>query len=296
VTFVDVDTRRVRALRDEGYAAVDDVVLPGDESFVFLTLPTPNDGRRWDLGPFVRGTRRVAEAVRDSQGFHTVVVRSTVPPGTADEVVGPILEEVTRGHPAERFGLGSNPEFLRAASALEDFLHPWMTVIASRSKRTLERLEDLFRPFGSAIQRFTDPRVAEFVKCAHNLYNATKISFWNQMWQVGTRLGIDVDQVAKTVAMSAEASYSPEYGTQPGAPYGGACLPKDTKGFLGFARDVGVEVPLLEAVDEVNEQVERAVGVREAALDGHGHPGAAARAWRRELVDAGIGSEDGQER
>lgn len=134
-----------------------------------------------------------------------------------------------------------------------------MTVFGSRSKRTNERLLELFRPFGGEIHRFEDPRVPEMIKAAHNLFNATKISFWNEMWRVGRRLGIDVRDVATVVSRSAEASINPEYGTHAGEPYGGACLPKDTKGFIGFARQEGVDLPLLEAVDEVNERIARMV-------------------------------------
>jgi UDPglucose 6-dehydrogenase len=93
------------------------------------------------------------------------------------------------------------------------------------------------------------------VKCCHNIFNATKISFWNEMWLVCQRLGLTADDIATTVSRSAEASTNPDYGIRGGAPYGGACLPKDTKGFIGFARELGVEMPLMRAVDEVNEQM-----------------------------------------
>ncbi|HEX6332496.1 MAG TPA: 2-dehydropantoate 2-reductase N-terminal domain-containing protein [Actinomycetota bacterium] len=271
VSFVDIDSRRIDELRREGFAASDELRLVGESSFVFLSLPTPNDGPRWDLGPFVGGTRAVAEAVRDSDAIHTVVVRSTVPPGTTDGVVTRILEETTGGKSGERFTVASNPEFLRASCALEDFLHPWMTVFGSRSKRTNERLMELFRPFDGEIHRFEDPRIPEMIKAAHNLFNATKISFWNEMWRVGRRLGIDVRDVATVVSRSAEASINPEYGIHAGEPYGGACLPKDTKGFIGFARQEGVDLPLLEAVDEVNEQIARmARGTFDGDGDGSG--------------------------
>jgi UDPglucose 6-dehydrogenase len=110
-------------------------------------------------------------------------------------------------------------------------------------------------PFGGEMRLFDDPATAEFIKCAHNLYNAAKISFWNEMWLVTQRLGIDHDAVSSTVANSAEGSYNPYYGIRGGAPYGGVCLPKDTNGFLGFAAALGVEMPLLTAVVTVNENL-----------------------------------------
>jgi UDPglucose 6-dehydrogenase len=97
------------------------------------------------------------------------------------------------------------------------------------------------------------------IKCCHNIYNATKISFWNEMWLVAEHLGIPSDDVAKTVALSSEGSFNIHYGIRGGAPYAGACLPKDVRGFLGFAEGLGLTMPLLGAVVSVNalmEQVE----------------------------------------
>lgn len=255
VSFVDVDPARVEALRHEGYAATDAVILADEPAIIFLTLPTPNDGYRWDLDYIKAGARSVGAALRGSTAVHTVVVRSTVPPGTCDKVVRPILEDASGRRADDGFALASNPEFLRARCALEDFLHPRITVIGSRSPRTLERLDDLLRPFGGELRRYREPQMAELIKCTHNLFNATKISFWNELWQVSERLGLDGATVAETVALSSEASYNTGYGIAGGAPYGGACLPKDTKGFLGFARSLGVDVPMAAATDRVNERM-----------------------------------------
>jgi UDPglucose 6-dehydrogenase len=255
VSFVDVDPERISMLRQDGYAASDALVLGDRPTIIFLTLPTPNDGYRWDLDYIKVGARSVGAALRDSRAVHTVVVRSTVPPGTCDTVVRPILEDVSGRRADDGFALASNPEFLRARCALEDFLYPRMTVIGSRSPRTLERLDDLLRPFGGELRRYRDPKMAELIKCTHNLYNATKISFWNELWQVSQRLGLDGDTIAETVALSSEASYNTAYGIAGGIPYGGACLPKDTKGFLGFARSLGVDVPMAVATDRVNERM-----------------------------------------
>jgi len=190
---------------------------------------------------------------------HTVVVRSTVPPGTTEGLVKKLLEEHSGMVAGEGFGLASNPEFLRAVSAAEDFRHPWMTVIASRDPQTVERLRALLLPFGGELCTFTNPAEAEFIKAAHNIFNATKISFWNEMWLVAQEIGLDLDPIAATVAKSAEGSINPQYGIRGGAPYGGVCLPKDTCGFLGYADTVGVDMPLLRAVVAVNEHLEKVV-------------------------------------
>ncbi|MCW2873693.1 2-dehydropantoate 2-reductase N-terminal domain-containing protein [Actinacidiphila oryziradicis] len=267
VTFIDVSPQRIELLRSQGLDVHDALDLRAEPGgFIFLTLPTPNVGHSYDLSAFEAGTASVGRALADAAEKHIVVVRSTVPPGTAEGLVQPLLEEHSGGKLGEDFMLASNPEFLRAASAVEDFRYPWMTVIASRSARTSERLRELLSPFGGEIRFFSNPAEAELVKCAHNIYNATKISFWNEMWLVSQSLGLDLDPIAQTVARSAEGSYNPLYGIRGGAPYGGVCLPKDTQGFLGMANAKGLDMPLLRAVVEVNDILAERVELEADAL------------------------------
>ncbi|MFC6064237.1 UDP-glucose/GDP-mannose dehydrogenase family protein [Streptomyces ochraceiscleroticus] len=260
VTFIDISHQRLEYLRSQELDARDVLDLRNaPDAFIFLTLPTPNVGHRYDLTAFEDGTASVGAALADATGDHTVVVRSTVPPGTTEGLVQTLLEKHSGKSVGEGFSLAGNPEFLRAATALEDFRHPWMTVIASRSNRTVERLTELLAPFGGELRTFSNPAAAELVKCAHNIYNATKISFWNEMWLVSQTLGLDLDPIAQTVARSAEGSYNPLYGIRGGAPYGGVCLPKDTQGFLGLAESLSLDMPLLKAVVQVNDTlIERA--------------------------------------
>ncbi|MDX6254032.1 MAG: UDPglucose 6-dehydrogenase [Frankiales bacterium] len=264
VTFVDVLDSRIEQLTEGGFNAQKGIELDDQPAFVFLTLPTPHNGRAYDLSIFDTGVTDVGRALAESEAVHTVVVRSTVPPGTTEGRVLSALERSSGKTVGQGFALASNPEFLRAASAAEDFRWPWMTVVASRSKRTQERLTELLSPFGGDMRVFDNPATAEFIKCAHNIYNATKISFWNEMWLVARELNLDHDAISATVAQSAEGSFNREYGIRGGAPYGGVCLPKDTNGFLGFAKTIGVEMPLLDAVVTVNE---RLAGLTDTELD-----------------------------
>jgi UDPglucose 6-dehydrogenase len=264
VTFIDTSAPRVRELRQSGLDARAELDLSGErDAFVLLTLPTPNQGAAYDLAAFTAGTEAVGRALAASPAHHTVVVRSTVPPGTTEGLVRPILERESGKRAGRDFGLASNPEFLRAVSAEEDFAHPWMTVIGSRDADTLALLRGLLTPFGGEMRTFDDPATAEFIKIAHNVYNAAKISFWNEMWLVARHAGVDADAVSATVARSAEGSINPNYGIRGGAPYGGVCLPKDTNGFLGFAAELGVDVPLVQAVVDTNERLEQLVGAAE---------------------------------
>lgn len=256
VTLIDVVPDRVEALKAEGFDARIGLDLAANPaSFIFLTLPTPHVGRRYDLSAFTQGVRDVGRALATANAMHTVVVRSTVPPRTTEGLVKRILEEESGKREGDGFLLASNPEFLRAASAADDFRWPWMTVIGARNKRVQERLSTLLTPFGGELRVFDDPTTTEMIKCAHNIFNATKISFWNEMWRVCQALDIDHDDVAGTVARSAEGSFNPMYGIRGGAPYGGVCLPKDTNGFLGFAETIEVSMPLLDSVVQVNDEM-----------------------------------------
>src|SRR5919107_168985 len=250
--FVHISASRIRELQSRGHDVSTELDLSGEsDSFIFLTLPTPHAGYEYDLRAFSAGSTAVGKALKASPARHTVVVRSTVPPGTTEGLVKNLLEENS------------------GMVAGEGFPNPWMTVIASRDPQTVERLRLLLSPFGGDMRTFSNPAEAEFVKCSHNIFNAAKISFWNEMWLVAREIGLDLDPIAATVAKSAEGSINPQYGIRGGAPYGGVCLPKDTCGFLGYADTVGVEMPLLRAVVEVNERLEAVVSseVEAAAVE-----------------------------
>jgi UDPglucose 6-dehydrogenase len=288
VTFIDVLPEKIQQLRAAGYDAQRQINLGEEPAFIFLTLPTPQAGRGYDLAAFENGVAAVGRAIARSPGRHTVVVRSTVPPGTTEGMVQSRLEAESGHRAGDGFMLAANPEFLRAASASADFRHPWMTVIASRSTRAQQLLHDLLAPFGGELRIFDNPAYAELIKCAHNIFNAAKISFWNEMWLVAEHLGVDLSEVSSTVAISAEGSFNPQYGIRGGAPYGGVCLPKDTNGFLGFAAEQGLKMPLLEAVVQVNERLAVIEDQEiDALLDERGEIPAARRAPRDSDVAAG---------
>lgn len=256
VTFIDINPDRLDHLRGLGYDARRELTMRYEQSsFLFLALPTPSDGRRYDLRAFQSGATAVGHALADARGYHTVVVRSTVPPGTTEGLVAETVELLSGKRLGTDLALACAPEFLRAASAVEDFRFPWMSVVASRSARTRERLAELFSPFGGELRSFDNPASAELLKCAHNVFNATKISFWNEMFMLAEQAGLDLGPIAEAVARSAEGSFNPFYGIKGGSPYGGACLPKDTNGLLGFGDSMGVEMPLLDATIRVNESM-----------------------------------------
>lgn len=255
VTFVDDAETRVAALAGQGLDARATIELEGEpEAFIFLCLPTPNDGHGYDLSAIQDGATQVGQALASADARHIIVVRSTVPPGTTRELVRPLVEKYSGKRGEDGFGLAASPDFRQR-----------MTVIGASSQRVAHRLGDLLSPLGGQVRVFDDPATAELIKCTSSLFNATKISFWNEIWGVCDELGLDPDQVADTVASSAQASTDQTYGLRGGAPYGGGQLPGDTTGFLGFAAELGIPMPLLSAVVGVNTAFEQRLA---AELDG----------------------------
>jgi UDPglucose 6-dehydrogenase len=187
--------------------------------------------------------------------YHLIVIRSTVPPGTTRGLLLPLINKNSGLKVGEDLGLCMHPEFLRTISADEDYLNPRATIIGQYDSRSGDFLEDIYSSFQGAKIR-VDLDMAEFMKFIHNCFNATKISFSNEMWQLGKSLGIDANLALQLAAKTAEGLWNPNYGLIGGQPYGGQCLPKDTEGFEQFAQRSNTLTPLLSAVVRVNKQME----------------------------------------
>jgi UDPglucose 6-dehydrogenase len=234
----------------------------------------------------------VGRGLARTSNFVVVVVRSTVPPTTTEQRITPILEQASAKRAGVDFGVAMNPEFLRQVSAVQDFARPWITVLGSSDRRSAEVLDPLYTPFGALIVRCT-PTEAEMIKYVNNVYNAVKISYFNEVHAICERLGIDSQLVGAAVARSAESMWNPLYGTRGGVPYGGACLPKDTTAFLAFVQERGWEHAMLEATMEVNRRLEGRVPAAaspdkiEAALAAARVSGAAASQDQELVLEVG---------
>lgn len=222
----------------------------------FISVSTPTVDGRIDLA-YIRGAAyELGLRLRNQARGHVVVVRSTLPPGTTQKVIIPILIAQSGLKIGIDFHPAYNPEFLREVSAEADFLSPWLTVIGTSDENARRLLVSLYEgvvPQGSVVH--VDIPTAEIIKYTSNLFNATKISFTNEIWQICRRLGIDGDLVMHTASRTAEGMWNPQYGIRGGFPYGGACLPKDTLAFFNFAKSMGMSMELLESVISVNERV-----------------------------------------
>lgn len=218
----------------------------GLSRIVFVAVGTPSlpDGSA-DLSGIFGVAREVAQT---AEGDVTLILKSTVPVGTADAVRG-VLAGLTR-HP---FRVVSNPEFLKEGAAIDDFLRPDRIVCGVDSEEARVLMEALYAPLvrtGKPIL-FMDNRSAELCKYAANAFLATRISFINEIAQLCERVGADVDAVRRG------AGADSRIGTRfffPGAGYGGSCFPKDVRALVDTARQAGLEMEVVKAVEAVNER------------------------------------------
>jgi len=216
---------------------------------VMLCLGTPSDENGTIvLDYMIEASKRIAEILRARSDYSVVTVKSTVPPGTTEEVVIPILE--TSGKKVgQDFGVGMCPEFLREGKAIYDFMHPARVVIGEYDSRSGDVLERLYQDFKVPIMR-TDLKTAEMVKLASNAFLATKISFINEIGNLCKRLGIDVYEVARGMALD------DRIGSQflnAGVGFGGSCLPKDLIMLIAKAKETGYKPTILEGISSFND-------------------------------------------
>ena len=223
----------------EGYAEA----LEGRD-FVFLCVGTPSlpDGRV-NLEYVMMAARSIGA---HAHGAPTVVIKSTVPVGTAAMVAAMVN---ARRRPSQRLPVVSNPEFLREGEAVRDFLQPDRVIAAA------EAVASLYRPLNCPLL-FCDNATAEMIKYASNAFLATKISFVNELAGLCERVGVDVQRVAQGMGM--DHRIGPHF-LGAGLGWGGSCLPKDTGALLAMGRGLQVPLPLLSAVVQVNAHQPRAV-------------------------------------
>jgi UDPglucose 6-dehydrogenase len=256
ITYVDVDPKKIQQLNAQGLQAMTAAEVDWDEQeIVMLTVSTPTIQERLILDHLKAATYNVGKGLATTDKYLTVVVRSTVPPTTTEKMLTPILEEASGKRAGVDFGVAFNPEFLRQRTSEQDFDRPWITVLGTTDRATSDILNNLYIPFGGLIVNCR-PSEAEMVKYVNNVYNAVKISYFNEVHQICEQLGIDSRLVGAVVARSAESMWNPLYGTRGGVPYGGACLPKDTLAFMEFCRNQGWEHEMLAATIRVNEKLE----------------------------------------
>jgi UDPglucose 6-dehydrogenase/GDP-mannose 6-dehydrogenase len=248
-----------------------------------LAVGTPFDGTEIDVSFVRRAAEGVGAALRDHPRYHTVVVKSTVVPGTTENVVLPMLEQASGKRAGADFGVGMNPEFLREGEAVADFMGPDRIVLGGIDERTLAAMGELYAVFEGVDVIRTRPKTAETIKYASNALLATMISFSNEIGNLCAALGgLDVREVMRGVHLDHRLSpiradgerIVPTFTTylEAGCGFGGSCFPKDVKSLVAHGRGAGLPMALLDAVIRVNErqplEVLRLIAKHFPALDG----------------------------
>jgi GDP-mannose 6-dehydrogenase len=203
---------------------------------------------------------QVGAALREKSAWHTVVVRSTVLPGTVKNVVIPILEECSGKRAGIDFGVAVNPEFLRESTAIDDYNYPPMTVIGELDQRSGDVLQALYQELDAPIVR-KSIAVAELIKYTCNVWHATKVTFANEIGNIAKAAGVDGREVMEVVCQDHKLNLS-KYYMKPGFAFGGSCLPKDVRALNYRAGQLDVEVPLIGSLMRSNSaQVQHAFDI-----------------------------------
>jgi GDP-mannose 6-dehydrogenase len=235
-----VSSGRVSVTNDAAQAIRDTEV-----SFVCVGTPSAPNGSQ-DLSAILRLCEQIGAALKLKEEFHTIVIRSTVQPGTVEEKIEPILERVSGKKAGVDFGVCFQPEFLREGSSIRDYDHPPYTIVGGNCEAAVNAVREIFQHLDT---RFlvTNIRVAEALKMSCNAFHALKITFANEIGRISQALNIDAHEVMRLVCADKRLNISPAY-LKPGFAFGGSCLPKDLRALTNIARQNDIVLPMLSSL------------------------------------------------
>ncbi len=255
-----VRTGRLRATDNQ-----DEAINQTELSFVCVGTPSQANGNL-DLTYIRRVCELIGRALKNKSARHTVVIRSTILPGTMRDIVIPTLEECSEKKAGVDFGVCNNPEFLREGSAVMDFDSPPKTVIGQFDRESGELLASLYSKLDAPFIR-TDLETAEMVKYVDNSWHALKIGFANEIGNICKSSGIDAHAVMKIFCQDKKLNISPAY-LMPGFAFGGSCLPKDLRALAYKAKSQDLHLPIMSAILPSNE-LQISQGLRLITEKGH---------------------------
>jgi nucleotide sugar dehydrogenase len=268
VIFYDPDKKIVENLKSNGYNATLDLKHALENSEISLiAVPTPNKDNKIDLSFIKEVSKDCGEQLKNKKGFHTFIFKSTIIPGTMENIIIPLIEEYSAKKNGKDFGVIFNPEFLTEISHTwtndkefekTPFTEERIIIGEGLDKKAGDKIEQMFKQFNVPIFR-TDYKTAEFIKYASNCCLLSKISYWNEIFLMCQKLGIDAQYVANIVAMDKRIG---RYGSVLGKAAGGKCLEKDTLAFLDFIKNHH-DSKLIQAAAGINIEMAKRYGKRE---------------------------------
>ena len=223
-------------------------------NLIFVTVGTPQKRNgEIDLTMIKNVTNKIGKLLSKTKHKPIIIIKSTVIPGTTQNVILPILQRMSRKNVGKGFGLLTNPEFLRETMAVNDTLHPHVIVLGGDNDIFLKKVRRFYSNLHHSVPIvLTNYSTAEIIKYANNSFLATKISFINQIASICEEIpDANIDDVAKTIGLD------PRIGNlflDAGPGYGGSCLPKDVKAIINFSTKAGINPTLLTAVEKTNKQ------------------------------------------
>jgi GDP-mannose 6-dehydrogenase len=245
------EARRLHATSD-AVSAIEN----SDISFLCVGTPSLRNGKL-DLRSIEPVCREIGQALKSKDRFHLIVLRSTVLPGTTENVVLPALEQSSGKVAGRDFSVCVNPEFMREGTAVADFLQPVVTVIGANGDGAGAMLKDVYS-WAPGRMLETSYRSAEMAKYVSNAWHAVKVAFANEVGTLAKELGVDAEAVFDLFASDTKLNISSRY-LRPGFAFGGSCLPKDVRALTYRAKELDLKLPLCEAVLPSNgEHLQRA--------------------------------------
>jgi GDP-mannose 6-dehydrogenase len=234
-----------------------DAVRDTDISLICVGTPSRKNGSL-DLTYLERVAEQIGEALKDKDSYHVVVVRSTVLPGTTHDVVIPALERTSGKRYGTGFGVTVNPEFLREGTAIHDFRNPPLTLVGHNYQSDANPTKALYAKVDAPLET-TTIRTAEMMKYASNTWHALKVTFANEIGNVCKRVGIDSHEVMSIFCKDVKLNLSSYY-MKPGFAFGGSCLPKDVRALQYRAKEVDLEMPVIQSILSSNQlQIQHAI-------------------------------------
>ena len=244
-----------------------DFSLIKDCDMIFVAVGTPQKSNgAIELSMIKKAVTSIGTILAKSKKKPIVLIKSTVIPGTMQNVILPILEKRSGKKAGKEFGLISNPEFLQESSAIKDTKFPHVIVLGGYQTKFMKKAKSFFSKLHPNVPiTITNHQTAEMIKYANNSFLATKISFINQLANLCQNIpGANVDDIAKTIG------FDPRIGKSflnAGPGYGGSCLPKDMKALINFAGKIGIKPTFLNAVEKINQnQMEYIIWLIEKTL------------------------------